>query len=124
MLRIKAAFEIEQGIIVNRKLVHRIMRELGIQGLPGPKKGHRDLVNVATQEDLVQRVFTAQRVNALWLSDITEHATAKARSTAARCWISSLARSLAGLSIDAARTTSSTTRSPWLAKLERPHARR
>jgi hypothetical protein len=32
-------------------------------------------VNVATHEDLVQREFTAPRVNALWLTDITEHPT-------------------------------------------------
>ena len=75
MLRIRAALEIEQGIVVNKKLILKIMRELGIQGLPGPKKGTRNLVNVATQEDLVQRRFAAQRVNALWLTDITEHPT-------------------------------------------------
>jgi HTH-like domain len=42
-LRVKATLEIEQGLIVNTKLVKRIMRELGIQGLPGPKKGHKNL---------------------------------------------------------------------------------
>jgi transposase InsO family protein len=75
MLRIRAALEIEQGIVVNKKLILNIMRELGIQGLPGPKKGRPNLVNVATQEDLVQRAFTATRPNALWLTDITEHPT-------------------------------------------------
>ena len=43
MLRIRAALEIEQGLIVNKKLVLRIMRELGIKGLPGPKKGAQEL---------------------------------------------------------------------------------
>lgn len=75
MLRIRAALEIEQGIVVNKKLILKIMRELGIQGLRGPKKGTRNLVNVATQEDLVQRHFIVERVNALWLTDITEHPT-------------------------------------------------
>ncbi len=75
VLRIRAALEIERGIIVNTKLVLNLMRGLGIQGLPGPKKGVRNLVNAATQEDLVQRRFYATRVNALWLTDITEHPT-------------------------------------------------
>ena len=75
VLRVRAALEIEQGILVNTKLVLKLMRSLGIHGLPGPKKGHRNLVNAATQEDLVQRKFTAPQVNALWLTDITEHPT-------------------------------------------------
>ena len=75
MLRIRAALEIEQGLIVNKKLITKIMRELGIQGLPGPKKGVKNLKNVATCEDLVQRNFRATAPNELWLTDITEHPT-------------------------------------------------
>ncbi len=41
ILRVKAALEIEQGLIVNYKLVKRIMLELGLKGLPGPKKATR-----------------------------------------------------------------------------------
>ncbi len=63
ILRVKAALEIEQGLIVNTKLVKRIMRELGIHGLPGPKKGYKNLKNAPTCEDLVQRQFTATRPN-------------------------------------------------------------
>ena len=75
MLRVRAALEIEQGIIVNKKLVWKIMRQLGLQGLPGPKKGTKNLVNVATEEDLVKRNFVARGPNELWLTDITEHPT-------------------------------------------------
>ena len=32
-------------------------------------------MNEATEEDLIQRNFTVDRPNALWLSDITEHPT-------------------------------------------------
>jgi transposase InsO family protein len=74
-LRVKAALEIEQGLIVNTKLVKRIMRELGLKGLPGPKKGHKNLKNAPTCEDLVQRRFSASAPNELWLTDITEHPT-------------------------------------------------
>ncbi len=74
-MRIRAALEIERGIIVNKKLVWKIMRQLGLQGLLGPKKGRPNLVNVATHEDLVKRNFLASRPGELWLTDITEHPT-------------------------------------------------
>lgn len=59
ILQVRAALEIEQGLIVNTKLVKRIMRELGLRGLPGPRKGYKNLKNARTCEDLVQRQFTA-----------------------------------------------------------------
>ncbi len=75
MRRIRAALSIERGLIVNPKLIRRIMREQGLTGLPTRKKGKRNLVNVATHEDLVNRNFTVPAVNSLWLTDITEHKT-------------------------------------------------
>ncbi len=75
MLRIRAALEKERGLIVNKKLVWRILRELGIRGLPGPKKWKPNPVNVATEKDLVKRKFVATAPNELWLTDITEHPT-------------------------------------------------
>jgi len=79
MLRIKAATEIEQGLIVNRKLVAKIMRQLGLKGLPGPRKGFTNLKNAPTCEDLVQRDFHASNPNELWLTDITEHPTGEGK---------------------------------------------
>ena len=79
MLRIRAALEIEQGLIVNKKLVWRIMRQLGLKGLPGPRKGVKNLANAPTCEDLVQRQFTATAPNELWLTDITEHPTTEGK---------------------------------------------
>lgn len=79
MRRIRAALEIEQGLIVNTKLVLRIMRELGIKGLPGPRKGIKNLKNAPTCEDLVERNFTASAPNQLWLTDITEHPTTEGK---------------------------------------------
>jgi putative transposase len=79
MLRVSAALEIEHGLIVNKKLVWKIMRQLGIRGLPGPKKRRVNLVNAATEEDLVQRNFVATRPNEVWLTDITEHPTREAK---------------------------------------------
>jgi transposase InsO family protein len=79
MLRISAALEIEHGLIVNKKLVWKLMRELGIKGLPGPRKGYKNLKNVRTCEDLVQREFVAAAPNQVWLTDITEHATVEGK---------------------------------------------
>jgi transposase InsO family protein len=79
MLRIRAALEIEQGLIVNKKLVWKIMRQLGLHGLPGPRRGVKNLKNAPTCEDLVQRNFSATAPNELWLTDITEHPTAEGK---------------------------------------------
>jgi hypothetical protein len=43
--------------------------------LPTRRKGRRNLVNLATSEDRVNRNFTAPSKNALWLTDLTEHKT-------------------------------------------------
>jgi transposase InsO family protein len=51
------------------------MRQLGIRGLRGPRKGVKNLKNAPTCEDLVQRNFKAEAPNELWLTDITEHET-------------------------------------------------
>jgi hypothetical protein len=56
MLRIRAALLREQNMVVNKKLIRSIMRELGIKGLPGPKKRRKNLVNQATEEDLVSGI--------------------------------------------------------------------
>ena len=51
----KASLWHERGLFVNRKLIRRIMRERGLSALPQQKKGRRNLVNVATHENRVQR---------------------------------------------------------------------
>jgi len=75
ILRVRAELRVAHNMIVNGKLIRSIMGELGIHGLPGPKRHKKNLVNVATQEDLVQRNFVADEPDALWLTDITEHPT-------------------------------------------------
>jgi hypothetical protein len=51
MLRIRAALMREHDMVLNKKLILSIMRELGIKGLPGPKRRKKNLVNQATEED-------------------------------------------------------------------------
>jgi putative transposase len=73
--RMKASLLHDRGLIVNRKLIRRIMNEQGLTGLPTRKKFRRNLAQVATSEDLVNRRFTAATPNSLWLTDVTEHKT-------------------------------------------------
>jgi len=60
MLRVRAALEIERGLIVNKKLAWKILRELGLRGLPGPKKRTANLVNAATEEEPRQAQLRGQ----------------------------------------------------------------
>jgi hypothetical protein len=54
---------LERDIVVNPKLIKSIMRQKGLSGLPTREKGRRNLVNVATSEDLVNRNLTTTRPN-------------------------------------------------------------
>lgn len=72
--RVHAELRLGLGREVNRKRVERLMRQAGIQGIYR-RRGRRNLVNHATEEDLVKRQFTADAPDRLWLTDITEHPT-------------------------------------------------
>jgi putative transposase len=72
--RIRAELRLGRQIVVSRKLVHKLMVEARLKGLPA-RKQHKSLVNVATADDLVCRDFTRDAPNQLWLTDITEHPT-------------------------------------------------
>ncbi|WP_157431177.1 IS3 family transposase, partial [Actinomadura macra] len=54
--RVHAELTLGLGERVNRKRVERLMRQAGLQGIYR-RRGRRNLVNTATQEDLVQRRF-------------------------------------------------------------------
>jgi putative transposase len=76
--RVHAELRMGKGIEVNRKRVERLMREAGLQGIYR-RRGHRNLVNQATEEDLVRRQFTVAEPDRLWLTDFTEHPTAEGK---------------------------------------------
>ena len=54
--------------------MHRLMVAEGLAGLP-LRRHRKNLVNVTTLEDLVQRKFRRDAPNQLWATDITEHPT-------------------------------------------------
>jgi putative transposase len=72
--RVHAELQLGRQIVVSRKLVHKLMAEGRLKGLP-TRKQRKSLVNVATADDLVCRDFVRGAPNQLWLTDITEHPT-------------------------------------------------
>jgi putative transposase len=73
--RIRAALFHERGLVVNHKLIAKLMAQAGLHGLPTPKKSRRNLHRVPSAEDLVNGNFHALGANRLWLTDVTEHNT-------------------------------------------------
>ncbi len=75
--RVHAELTLGLGLPVNLKRVARLMREAGIQGLYRRRRRGctvRD-PRATPSDDLVNRDFTADAPNRLWLTDITEHPT-------------------------------------------------
>jgi putative transposase len=101
--RVHAELRLGNGMQVNRKRVERLMREEGLQGIYR-RKGRRNLVNAATEEDLVRRQFTAQAPDRLWLTDITEHPAADGKLYCAAV-MDAYSRRITGWSIDKRQDT-------------------
>jgi putative transposase len=72
--RVHAELTLGLGLPVNHKRVARLMRQAGLQGLYR-RRYRRGPTGPATEDDLVQRRFTVDAPNRLWLTDITEHPT-------------------------------------------------
>lgn len=63
------------GVQVTEGHVQRLCHEHKIFSVLSPKAKKRPPAGPPAHDDLVKRVFTADRPNALWLTDITEHPT-------------------------------------------------
>jgi putative transposase len=72
--RAHAELTLGLGLPVNHKRVARLMRQAGLQGLYR-RRYRRGATGPVTEDDLVQRRFTVEAPNRLWLTDITEHPT-------------------------------------------------
>ncbi len=70
--RVHAELRLGLGIRCGRKRVARIMRSSGLHGVCHPRK-LRNRPAPATHEDLVRRVFTADTIDRIWFTDITQH---------------------------------------------------
>jgi putative transposase len=101
--RVHAELRLGKGMQVNRKRVERLMREAGLQGIYR-RRGRRNLVNAATEEDLVRRQFTTGAPDRLWLTDITEHPAADGKLYCAAV-MDAYSRRIIGWSIDRRQDT-------------------
>jgi putative transposase len=101
--RVHAELALGLGQTVSRKRVARLMRQAGLQGIHR-RKGRKNLVNAATEEDLVHRQFTVAELDRLWLTDITEHPTAEGKVYCAAV-MDACSRRIIGWSIDASQKT-------------------
>ncbi|WP_433470119.1 IS3 family transposase [Spirillospora sp. CA-128828] len=101
--RVHAELTLGLGERVNRKRVERLMRQAGLQGVYR-RRGRRNLVNAATEEDLVRRRFDVVGPDRLWLTDITEHPTTEGKLYCAAV-MDAYSRRIIGWSIDARQDT-------------------
>jgi putative transposase len=101
--RVHAELTLGLGERVNRKRVERLMRQDGLQGVYR-RKGRRNLVHQATEEDLVQRRFEVAGSDRLWLTDITEHPTTEGKLYCAAV-MDAYSRRVIGWSIDSRQDT-------------------
>jgi len=79
--RVHAELTLGLGLAVNLKRVARLMRAAGIQGLYRRRRRGctvRDL-DAEPASDLVNRNFTVNRPDRLWITDITEHPTGEGK---------------------------------------------
>jgi transposase InsO family protein len=96
--RVHAELTMGLGLPVNLKRVARLMRQAGIQGLHQRRRRGCTVRDPHAQPaaDLVNRVFTVDGPNRLWVTDITEHPTDEGSCTAPRSWTLTAGRSSAG----------------------------
>lgn len=75
--RVHAELTLGMGLTVNRKRVERLMRQAGIRGLYRRRRSWTTVRDPAAEPaaDLVNRQFTVEEPNRLWITDITEHPT-------------------------------------------------
>lgn len=70
---------VEQGFTASENRVWRVCSMTGIFSVLSPKRRGGKRPGPAVYDDLVERDFTADRPNELWLTDITEHATGEGK---------------------------------------------
>jgi putative transposase len=101
--RVHAELRLGRGIIVGHNQVARIMRDQGLAGLPARKRFRRPGESV-TAVDLVDRRFTRDDPDRLWVTDITEHRTREGKLYCAVV-LDVFSRRVVGWSIDASPTS-------------------
>ena len=105
--RVHAELTMARGISVGIRAVEMLMRRAGLQGVTGRPR-YRNVPNVATAGDHVNREFDRNGPNQLWVTDITEHRTREGKVYCAVV-LDAFSRRVVGWSIDASQTAALTT---------------
>jgi putative transposase len=69
----------DRGITASRNRVNRLCTQQRLWSVHSKKRGLSRKPGPPVHDDLVERRFTADQLNQLWLTDITEHATAEGK---------------------------------------------
>ncbi len=79
--RVHAELRLGEGLRIGRKRVERLMRSAGLEGVYRRRRRGCTRRNPAAEpaDDLVNRRFTVDAPDRLWVSDITEHPTGSGR---------------------------------------------
>ncbi len=100
--RVHAELTLGHGVTVGHNAIEMLMRRAYIRGLPGNKRPRR-MHQTPTAADLVDRHFTRQAPNQLWVTDITEHPTREGKVYCAVV-LDVFSRKVVGWSIDSTQT--------------------
>ena len=100
--RVHAELTLGLGLQVGRNQVELLMARAGLKGLPGTRRP-RPRHETPTATDLVERMFTREGLNRLWVTDITEHRTYEGKVYCAVV-LDTFSRRVVGWSIDSSQT--------------------
>lgn len=100
--RVHAELTLGLGLAVGHGQVEMLMARAAIKGLPGTRRP-RPRHETPTAVDLVERMFTREAPNRLWVTDITEHRTYEGKVYCAVV-LDTFSRRVVGWSIDSSQT--------------------
>jgi putative transposase len=99
--RVHAELTLGLGLHVGHNQVEMLMARAAIKGLPGTRRP-RSRHETPTATDLVERMFTREQPNRLWVTDITEHRTYEGKVYCAVV-LDTFSRRVVGWSIDSSQ---------------------
>jgi transposase InsO family protein len=100
--RVHAELTLGLGLQVGHNQVELLMARAAIKGLPGNRRP-RPRQETPTAADLVERMFTREAPNRLWVTDITEHRTYEGK-VYCTVVLDTYSRRVVGWSIDSSQT--------------------